>query len=168
MLLNGDTAMHLSEFERRKRSLDEQLAAGTELLQAAHRAQVRALQLIWMTSPENRGSLPPELLAMGAEAVVASPPPAEPEAPAPPKRRKWKVGELIGAVQDAFDRLPETFDRIDIVAALGETPERSSLHRVLEDLLRGGALEIVQRGHGRVPTRFRVVYTEEDDEATEA
>lgn len=155
--------MHLSEFERRKRSLDEQLAAGLELLRAAHRAQMRALQLIWVTSPENRGSLPPELLAVEAGAPDALPP-----APtAPPARRKWKVGELIGAVQDAFDRLPETFDRTDVVAALGETPERSSLHRVLEELCEGGALEIVKRGYGRVPTRYRCVVAEEDDEPAE-
>ena len=38
------------EYVQRKQRLDEQLRGGIELLQAAHRQQVRALDLVWMTS----------------------------------------------------------------------------------------------------------------------
>jgi hypothetical protein len=150
--------MHQSEYESRKRTLDDQLAAGIDLLRAGHRVQLRALELVWMSSPEN--SAPVRALAPEAPAPPPAPPPPPPP-PLPPTQtprraeRRWGIGELEDAVIEALDRLPEVFDRGDVIAALGERPERSSLYRVLEELRDGGTLEIVRAGNGRVPSRYR-------------
>jgi hypothetical protein len=48
------------EYEKRKRRLDEDLRVGVELLEAAHRHQLRALQLVLVaTGEEELMSLPP-------------------------------------------------------------------------------------------------------------
>lgn len=39
--------------------------------------------------------------------------------------------------------------------ALGFTPERSSLHRVLEELIQHGILRLHSRGSGRTPNVYR-------------
>ncbi|HEX6901185.1 MAG TPA: hypothetical protein VF789_15780 [Thermoanaerobaculia bacterium] len=41
--------MTRDEYEQRKRRLEGQLQAGVELLEAAYREQIRALELVWMT-----------------------------------------------------------------------------------------------------------------------
>jgi hypothetical protein len=149
--------MQAHEYEGRKRSLDTQLANGIDLLRAAHRAQRLALDLVWRASPWNPR---PEPLPLQEQEVTGAPLPspgeptpatAEPKAP----RRRWGAGELDEAVVAALDRLPETFDRHDVVAALGDTPDRSSLFRVLEVLCYEGILEVARRGGGRVTTRYR-------------
>lgn len=63
-------AMTRQEYEERRRRLDEELSAGRELLEASHRAQVRALDLHWAAE---QGSAAPEI------------------APAPEKRRGFRV-----------------------------------------------------------------------------
>jgi hypothetical protein len=157
--------MHLAEFQRRQRSLDEQLAAGIELLRAAHRAQSRALELVWTASPENAGpaqlaSLIPDEAAgtsstsSGDEAAGTSsgPPPAASTAE---RGRRWGIGELEDRILDLLEDLPEAFDRGDVIAALGETPDRSSLYKVLERLRFSGVLEFARHGGGRVTSRYR-------------
>jgi hypothetical protein len=42
--------MTRDDYEQYRRRLDEELRAGMELMQAAHAAQVRALDLVWMSS----------------------------------------------------------------------------------------------------------------------
>jgi hypothetical protein len=44
--------MTRDEYERRKGRLEEQLRAGIELMESAYRAQVRALDLVWMVQAE--------------------------------------------------------------------------------------------------------------------
>jgi len=46
------------------------------------------------------------------------------------------------------------FDRNDVCQALGYEPDRNSLFRILNELVQDGRLLIVQRGGGRVPTRY--------------
>jgi hypothetical protein len=127
------------EYEQRQRQLDEQLRAGIELLEAAHRQQTRALDLIWRSfSGEEPGVRP---------GVPVS---AEPRRPS--RRRAW---ELAGEIQEALAGVPEVFDRNHVCQALGFEPDRSSLFRALEDLVRNGSLAVEELGSGRTPTRYR-------------
>lgn len=139
------------EYERRKRLLDEQLQAGIELLEAAHRQQRRALDLVWMTMAE--GDVGPGL---AVPALLAAAPFGERELPRrPEKRARRPPGELQAEVEAAMARLPESFDRNDLLALMEGEPDRSSLFRVLQEMTDGGRLRIEVRGEGRLPTRYR-------------
>lgn len=127
-------AMTRQEYEERRRRLDEELRAGRELLEASHQAQVRALDLHW-TAEEG-----------------SAPPPPEP----PPQRRPRRPAlELQDAVFERLDELPEVFTKDDLCRALGETPDRRALYRVMTDLERWGWIRLEDRGSGRTPSSYR-------------
>lgn len=149
--------MTREEYEQRRRRLDEQLRAGIELLEAAHRQQVRALELVWMTTADEDLSLPqdPPREAMAsptprAPEVRQAPPTAEPVRPR--RRGPW---ELLGDVEDALGSLPEVFDRGHVLQALGYEPDRGSLYRVLQQLIQNGVLSLQERGAGKRPAQYR-------------
>ncbi|HKH44411.1 MAG TPA: hypothetical protein VKM72_07095 [Thermoanaerobaculia bacterium] len=148
--------MTREQYEQRKRRLEEQLRAGIQLLESAHQAQVRALDLVWMLQAE-------ELAAglVGETAAFVSPEPTSPPAPAkqeplpapsPPRRRG--PGDLAEDVRAALSRLPHRFTRGDMCAALGYEPDRGSLYRILQDLALKGTLHIESVGFGRRPTIY--------------
>ena len=144
-------SMTQREYEHRKRLLDEQLQAGIELLEAAHRQQRRALDLVWMTMAE--GDVGP---GIAVPALLAAAPSRESEAPRrAEKRPRRPPGELYFEVEAALERLPESFDRNDLLAVLDGTPDRSSLFRVLQEMTDAGRLRVEVRGEGRSPTRYR-------------
>jgi hypothetical protein len=126
-----------SDYERRKHALDEQLRLGIELLQSAYQIQLRALELMrWSESD----------------------PSPFPSAPPAAKRQRfaWSApGELYERVREALGRLPAEITKNDILGALGFSPERSSLHRVIEELVSEGALEVKSPGKGRIPSVYR-------------
>jgi len=144
--------MRRNEYEERKQTLDEQLDAGIELLRAAHRQQVRALDLIWMTTAEEDGgvSIPDEIPAV-LPIAAAAPAPVQEAAPTP-RRRAW---ELHDEILDALDHVPEVFDRGHICARLGFEPDRGSLYRVFRELIEEGVLSVHAKGEGRYPTRYK-------------
>jgi len=117
--------MTRDDYEERRKRMDEELRAGIELLQAAHAAQVRALDLVWMSS--------------GDQAPAMAPPPGEPMVssapPAPAKKKRQPIGQLYEDVCAAVERYPERFDRGDVCRLLGYEPNRGSLVRVLQELL---------------------------------
>ena len=117
--------MTRDDYEERRKRMDEGLRAGIELLQAAHAAQVRALDLVWMSS--------------GDQAPAMAPPPGEPMVssapPAPAKKKRQPIGQLYEDVCAAVERYPERFDRGDVCRLLGYEPNRGSLSRVLQELL---------------------------------
>lgn len=146
------------EYERRKLELERQLEAGIELLRAGHRTQRTALDLVWAASPQNprRGGLPYEVPL----AQVVAPLPAAPVADTTPPRvearkRRWRPGELRDAVLAVLPRIPEEFDRDDMLQALGAAPDRGSLYRILQDLRLEGEIEEIQLGRGQSPARYR-------------
>jgi len=146
--------MTRDEYEKRHRRLSEELRAGVELLEAAYRSQVRALQLVWAAAggdveiPAAVVAAPPGGTAPAAPALLA---PAA--APAPPARRgAW---DLYDDVRDALDKAPEVFDRKDICRILGYEPNRGSLYRTLQELVQDGDCVVEERGAGKVPTRYR-------------
>lgn len=133
--------MRRDEYEQRKQRLETQLREGIALLESAHRQQLRALELVWMTTAE-------EDLALGA-----APAAAVPVAPAPPSRRTpWEIIQDLAA---ALPKVPEVFDRNRLHEALGYEPDRSSLHRILQQLVGNGNLKVERPGRGRVPTAYR-------------
>jgi hypothetical protein len=139
--------MTREQYEQRKRRLDEQLREGVELLGAAHRQQVRALELVWsMDAEETLSSRAPAVETEGGRESMG--------APAPSRIRRGP-GELESAVEAVLGSLPEVFDRNDVCRAIGYEPDRGSLYRILEDLRQAGRISVQQLGSGRVPTRYR-------------
>jgi len=58
-----------------------------------------------------------------------------------------------------LDQVPPKFNKNDVCRALGQTPQRASLHRVLQELIFDGTLEVEYSGIGRRPTVYRKVLT---------
>lgn len=129
--------MTRQEFEERRRRLDEELHTGIELLEASHRARVRALEHLW--AEEEGGNV-------GAVSPRNAVPAAKPRRPA------W---QLHNAVVRALEHLPEVFSKDDLCRVLGETPDRRALYRVTQDLIVEERLEIAERGSGRYSTSYR-------------
>jgi hypothetical protein len=147
--------MTREEYDERRRRLDEQLRAGVELLEAAHRQQVRALDLVWMTTAEGdvelrRFPAAAPSPSVAQTAVAAPAPPAS-----PPKPRRRSAGQLQGEVRSVLPGLPELFDRNDVCRVLGHEPERGTLYRVLQELQDEGLIGTEHAGSGRTPTRYR-------------
>lgn len=141
--------MTRDEYERRKARLEEQLRAGIELMESAYRAQVRALDLVWMVQAE-------EETARSSSEGADSPAPAKQKPLPPPERpRRRSISEVKGDVLDAFERLPETFTRRDVCDAVGYEPDRGALYRILQDLTRDGVLRIESSGGGQRATVYR-------------
>jgi hypothetical protein len=133
-------------FERRKQKLEEELQSGIELLQAAHRVQMRALEMVWMLAAEEAGEV--------SRPVPAPREPREPERASTRDQSKGlaEVEEDLRAVRE---QLPDVFDRSDVVQALGYEPDRRMLYKLLQGMLRAGELVLEVRGLGRTPSRYR-------------
>lgn len=128
-------SMTRKEYEERRRRLDEELRAARELVDASHRAQVRALDLLW-TTETGKSALPPP-------------------APVPDKKERRPAMELHEAVFGVLDQLPEVFTKDDVCRVLGETPDRRALFRVLQNLIFDGWLKVEDRGTARIPSSYR-------------
>lgn len=159
--------MTRDEYEERKRRIEAQHRAGVELLEAACRQQLRALDLVWMTTAEGDVAFPgmplePLATLPGSEPTspppAASPalPPAKPPANRPPRRAAW---QLLQDVEKALTEVTEVFDRNDICDALGYEPDRGSLYRILQQLIGDGVLALEDRGAGKHPSRYRKLAT---------
>ena len=136
--------MNPSEYQRLRRQLDEELRAGMEMLQAGHRAKVDALDALWQEGT------PEESLT-----ILADPPESQPEPSVSAERERLAAGELLTDIEAALARVGDEFQKSDLCRALGYEPGRSSLHRALLELERGGVIEIQRQGLGRRPSRYR-------------
>jgi hypothetical protein len=136
------------EYERSKERLEEQRRAGIELVETAYQAQVRALEMVWMLQGERTGVG----LEIGASSTApAAPAPAKP-APKPFRRSGAQVETEVYAI---LPRLPETFTRRDVCAALGYEPDRGALYRTLRKAVDEGHAAVVSLGDGQRPTVYR-------------
>jgi hypothetical protein len=139
--------MTRSEYEARRRRLDEELRAVLEAVQAGHQARVQLLDLMWGMS--NTGTLEPQ-----------APPPASPKPPEEePRPRRRGAGELLDGVLEILPGLPELFTKDDIEKALGERIDRASLLRILRELEQDGWLRTETLGRGRYPTVYRRLHS---------
>jgi len=148
--------MTREEYEDRRRRLDEQLRAGVELLEAAHRQQVRALDLVWMTTADEAVALPsfPAESSSRPDAQPAAAPAQAPSGP-PPRPARRTAWQLQDDVEAALAQVPDVFDRNELCRSLGYEPDRGSLYRTIWDLIGKGVLALEDRGSGRTPSRYR-------------
>ncbi len=126
-----------SDYEQRKQELEAQLRLSIRFLQQGYEAQLSALELEWA-----RTKKPPAPVAVPEVAPVRQ------RAPQPP-------GGLLEQVRQAVAQLPVEFTKADVIRGLGYTPERSSLHRALDDLMAEREIRLHDRGSGRTPNVYR-------------
>lgn len=150
-----------SERERYRGQLEQQLRADVELLVAAYRAKLRAYDTLAGLGgglPEAVSWPPPEvsLGPLTAAGLAPSPHAAQPvPAAAAEPRKRYKPWEIQNAVHQALGRVGELFDKDDLARAMGFTPHRASLHRILLELETNGAITVARRGMGQTPTQYR-------------
>jgi len=141
--------MTREQYDEHKRQLDEQLQTGIRLLEAAHQAQVRALDMVWML--QGQVSAVP-----AAEAAPPSPPERAPTpAPAPSQSQYISSYHLERDLRAALPHLPEQFTRGDVCEVVGYEPDRSTLYRILRELVQEGSIRIEAVGSGRRATIYR-------------
>ena len=139
--------MTREEYEERKRALEAQHLADVALMNVAHQARMRTLEDLWQCTAAHAVS--PQAMAVPAP---TSAPPAPP-APSPkPKRAAFSVLDDLTA---ALSGLPETFDKHDIVRALGYEPSRATLFRALLALSKEGRITNVNFSVGGATNRYR-------------
>ena len=138
--------MTREEYEERLRGLSEQLEADIAMVRAGHEARVRSLESLWQAAKagDEKAAVP---------AAVPAPPDAPRETARPP-------GATYNDLCDILPRLPEVFDKRDIVRALGYKPPYTTLLRALESLKESG--EIAEDGGLGYRRSFRKVAREED------
>jgi hypothetical protein len=152
--------MTRDEYEERKRRIEAHHRFSSELIDAARQQELRALELVWMTTAE--GSFGRSLPRMPSEEAillsVSSAPPGKGTPPAKaPRRALW---EVVEKVVEVLPGLPELFDRNDICQAIGYELDRGTLFRVFERLVDEGRVKRVTRGEGRIPSQYRRVESE--------
>lgn len=140
--------MTREEYEERKRALEAQHLADVALMNAAHQARMRTLEDLWRNT--GAGAAQPQTPAVPAT-VPAPPVPARAPAPKPKRERLSLLNDLEGALPG----LPETFDKRDIVRALGYEPPHASLHRTLRTLQSDGRIAMMDSSLGGTVNRYR-------------
>jgi hypothetical protein len=150
--------MRHSEYERRRRALEEQCRADLELVRAAYEAKIRALEMLWLVAPE-AGVLTanPTNLLSGETSPPEEPPSRQalhlPEPPAPPVRRQR--GQTQAEIEATLPSLPEVFNKEDVIQALGYEPSRPTLNRAFVHLLHLKRIVMEMPSIGNEPTRYR-------------
>lgn len=139
--------MTREEYEERKRALEAQHLADVALMNVAHQARLRSLESLW----ENAG-FP---AAPARPATVSTPPPSPPAPPAPAPKPRRERNSVLDDLVAAFPGLPETFDKHDIVQALGYEPARGTLFRALKALLDAGRINNANFSIGGAANRYR-------------
>ena len=133
------------EYELRRRALEEQLRADIALLQAAHEVRIRTLDRL------RQEALDGERPAAGTEPPRATAQPVPPPAPKP-VRPQHSVSDDLAKV---LPQLPQTFQRQDILRALGYEPPRTTLHRALNWLREEGVITTETHSPGGTKVRYR-------------
>ncbi len=152
--------MTRDEYEERKRRIDAHHRFSSELIEAARQQELRALELVWMTTAEGvfGRSLPP---VPAEEAILLSVSSAMPGKVAPPVKAPRRVlWEVVENVVDILPGLPDPFDRNDVCQALGYELDRGVTFRLFERLMDDKHIQRVARGEGRIPAQYRRVESE--------
>src|SRR5436305_8339035 len=148
------------EYERYRQRLDAQFRSDAELIYEAYRAKLRAYETVARARGEDFEPLPEAPLPISLPPAPAPEPPptsapAAPPAPALQEARRSRAYEVESAFLEAYDQLPEVFDRSDVVKILGFEPRRSTLHRVLRRFVEDGTLGVEEGPGGRYLARYR-------------
>ncbi len=158
--------MNENEYLRRRKSLEAARDEALEQVRLGYGAQIRALDLVWLASPENPAPVlgpregRPELPEGGEEPVrallaLAPPPPPAPAPPTAPVKKRWPRGGLLQEIREVLPRLPEEFDRVILTRHLSGEPDRSTLCHLLSQMALARELELVAYGYHHNPTRYR-------------
>ena len=142
--------MRQDDFERQRRMLEEQLESDLELVRAAHRTKLRALEALRSAAADAEPSLP---LNQPLREARDAPVPGSSVVRNPP-------GQLIETLEDAWDQIPTEFDKRDLYHILGYQPARATVDRALSELLLGKKLVVQQGSNGRHLTRYRKIETD--------
>lgn len=144
--------MRSSEYEQRRRAIEEQLQADLELIRAGSQAKLRALEMMWLHSAESDGETPRNEAPAGVETPGETVPRerrADEQAAVSPRR------DVLSDAEAVLPGLPELFEKRDLVQALGYEPSRSTLFRALDALRVKGKIEIVLYSTGGTRTQYR-------------
>jgi hypothetical protein len=133
--------MSHDDLETLRARLEEQLRRDIEILQEAHRIKLRAVETIRQARAEPMRA--------------ASPVPTAPPPPQPPRQTRRGAWSVINELEALLPKLPEEFDKRDVIARLGYTPSKATLARAFDVLRQEGVLAISETGIGRQPSRFR-------------
>jgi len=148
--------MRDEEYRKLRRALEEQREADLELIRAGYRAKLHALDMLWERPP---ASDEPALPAARETEPGSETRTVETQSPAAAEPATQTI--LINSVQEEIEkilpRLPEVFDKLDIVRLLGWTPHRATLHRALTTLQAEQKIAIQSRSRGRNLARYRKV-----------
>lgn len=155
--------MTKAEYEERKRRIEAHHRFSSELIDAARQQELRALELVWMTTAEGAfgRSLPPIpseeaiLLSVSSVPSVGSVGRAAPAKA--PRRALW---EVVEKVVEVLPGLPDPFDRNDLCQALGYELDRGMTFRLFQRLVAEKHIRRVSRGEGRLPSQYRRVESE--------
>lgn len=139
--------MTREEYEERKRALEAQHLADVALMNVAHQARMRTLEDLWQCTAAHAVS--PQAM------VVPAPTSAPPAPPAPSPKPKRAAFSVLDDLTAALPELPQTFDKHDIVRALGYEPSRATLFRALLALSKEGRITTVNFSVGGATTRYR-------------
>lgn len=147
--------MNNDEYERRKHALEQMYQADLAMIRAAHETRLRSLEALRHTP------VPPLDTPAGhpENSPAPSPPPAPP-APTPAstferQRARNQNPDLREAILEALPNLPTLFKKDDVVRAIGFTPSRSSLQRILMQLDTEKVIRFEEISDGRNPTIYR-------------
>lgn len=153
--------MSPEDYERYRRQLEEQLRADVELLYEAYRTKLRAYETVWRTRLEMAGAVdwqpaPPLATTLPAPASLQALPAGATAADRSAKHRpRAKANGLYNDLLDALPYLEGPFDTKDIARAVGYEPRRSTLWRVLSDLVHEKHIVQVELSDGKKPAKYR-------------
>lgn len=154
--------MKSREYERRRVALEEQLQADLDLIRAGYQAKLRALEMVWLSSPDGEmeeRSVSAE--SLGVETVLPNLPAVETvsseRVETVEKRATVRRGDLPGDIEAVLPGLPAVFDKRDLSRALGYEPARASLYRALNTLQRENLIAIDTFSGGGHRTRYRKI-----------
>lgn len=144
--------MTQSEYERRRRLLEEQLQAALEMVRSGYESAFRALEALRDERAEG------EKEGAGDPIAKATPEASQPT-PAQPPRRLIAPDQLQNDIGAALPTLPEVFTKADLVRALGYQLTRGTLLRIFDKLIQEGRIAVLKASDGGRPTTYRKVPT---------
>jgi hypothetical protein len=153
--------MTQDEFEKLRARLEEQLRLDVEMLYEAHRVKLRAFETIRQARAELEGSERPPVATVSTVSNLEPRPPeladeeAQPAPVAPAVKTRGEAWSVFDEIVYVLGKLPDEFDKYDVVRAIGQTPSKATLARALEALCKENILAISTPGFGRYPARFR-------------
>ncbi len=157
--------MRDDEYRKLRRALEEQREADLELIRAGYRAKLHALDMLWEGPPvRDERALPAAAetqpraetqMRVETQSRPATQKPGETQGPATTEKVTILINSVQEEVEKALPRLPDVFDKFDIVRTFGWKPHRATLHRALATLQQENKITVESHSRGRHPTRYR-------------